>query len=181
MQYLESNELARLFRVMYAENKTHHMAALVAFWTGARVQQVLTLEGQDIFESKGKIVIKIHALKRGSERLHTLHIDADPAFDMSPLIALAAARPRARLFGGLTRQYLNLKLKDYCAAAGLHTDFGHMHVFRHSVAMAIWNGTQRLGAISEFLQHRSPHTALCYLAENDGKMAQEAVDSLQLA
>ena len=36
-------------------------------------------------------------------------------------------------------------------------------------------------AISEFLQHRSPHTALCYLAENDGKMAQEAVDNLQLA
>jgi hypothetical protein len=34
---------------------------------------------------------------------------------------------------------------------------------------------------SEFLQHRSPHTALCYLAENDGKMAQEAVDNLQLA
>ena|ERR1035437_1138856 len=180
MQYLESNELSRLFRVMHATNKTHHLAALTAFWTGARVSQVLTLQGEDIFESKGKIVIKIHARKGGSDRLHTLHIDADPAFDMSPLLEIAKARPRALLFGGLSQSYIDKKLKDYCIAAGLHSDFGHMHVFRHSVAMQIWVATQRLGAISEFLQHKSPHTALCYLAENDGKMAQDAVDSLQL-
>lgn len=181
MQYLEPNELSKLFRVMYAANRIHHLAALTAFWTGARVSQVLRLQGQDIYESHGKLVIKIHAAKRGSERLHTFHFDPDPAFDMSPLLEIARRRPTARLFAGLSRQYLNLKLKDYCEAAGIHTDFGHMHVFRHSVAIQIWKATQRLGAISEFLQHRSPHTALCYLAENDGKMAQEAVDSLQLA
>ena len=181
MQYLETDELARLFRVMYSANQTHHLAALTAFWTGARVSQVLQLQGQDIFEANGRTIIKIHALKRGSERLHTFHVDPDPAFDMSPLRVIGAQRPRALLFGGLTRQYLNLRLKDYCADAGIHTDFGHMHVFRHSIAIQIWKSTQRLGAISEFLQHRSPHTALSYLAENDGKLAQEAVDNLQLA
>jgi integrase len=181
MQYLTTPELAKLFRVMHAGNKNHHLAALTAFWTGARVSQVLSLEGQDIFEAKGQMVVKIHAAKRGNERLHTLHLDADPAFDMSPLLAIAKMRQRTRLFGGLSRQYLNLCLKEACAEAGLHTDFGHMHVFRHSVAMQIWEGTQRLGAISEFLQHRSPATALCYLAENDGRMAQEAVDAVRFA
>ena len=181
MHYLETKDLAKLFRVMYRANKTHHMAALVGFFTGARVSQVLRLRGEDIFEANGKTVIKIHAAKRGNARLHTLHKDADPAFDMSPLLEIAKQKPLARIFGGLSRQYLNLCLKEYCADAGIHTDFGHMHVFRHSVAMQIWMATQRLGAISEFLQHRSPHTALCYLAENDGQMAQEAVDSICLA
>lgn len=181
MQYLDRPRLAKLFRVMYSANKTHHLAALTAFWTGARVSQVLRLQGQDIFESNGKIVVKIHAAKRGNERLHTLHVDSDPAFDMSPLIDLAAKRPLARLFGGTSRQYINLCLKRYCAEAGIHTDCGHMHVFRHSIAHEIWQGTQRLGAISEFLQHRSPTSSLCYLAEHEGKLAQEAVDAICLA
>jgi integrase len=181
MQYLTKAELSKLFRVMATGNQVHLLAALTAFWTGARVSQVLRLQGQDIFESKGKWVIKIHAAKRGDEKLHTLHIDSDPAFDLSPLIELAKRRPTALLFAGLTRQYLNLRLKAYCTEAGIHTDFGHMHVFRHSIAIEIWTATQRLGAITEFLQHKSSGSALCYLAENDGRMAQEAVDSIQFA
>ena len=181
MEYLNHDELSRLFRVIHAENKTHHMACLVAFWTGARVSQVLRLQGQDIFESKGKIVIKIHAAKRGNARLHALHVDADPAFDLSPLIDLAKRRPNSLLFAGLSRQYLNLRLKSYCAEAGIHTDAGHMHVFRHSIAISIWNATQSLGAISEFLQHRSAGSALVYLKERDGVLAQTAVDGIQLA
>lgn len=181
MEYLNHDELARLFRVIHEENKTHHMACLVAFWTGARVSQVLQLRGQDIFESKGKLVIKIHAAKRGNVRLHTLHVDSDPAFDLSPLIELAKRRPVALLFAGLSRQYLNLCLKTYCAKAGIHTDAGHMHVFRHSIAISIWNATQSLGAISEFLQHRAPSSAFVYLRERDGSLAQEVVDNIQLA
>lgn len=181
MQYLETNEISRLFRVMYTANRTHHAAALVAFWTGARVSQVLRLQGQDIFEAGGRTVVKIHAAKRGNARLHPIHVDSDPAFDMSPLVKLAKTRPLARLFGGTSRQYINACLKRYCAEAGIHTDFGHMHVFRHSISMQIWKHTQRLGAISEFLQHRSPQTALCYLQENDGILAQHAVDMIQLA
>jgi integrase len=181
MQYLNPNELAKLFRVMHAENKTHQLAALTAFWTGARVSQVLRLRGEDIFEANGKMVVKIHAAKRGLERLHTLHIDSDPAFDMSPLIELAKKRPFARLFGGTTRQYINLCLKKYCALAGIHSDFGHSHCLRHSAAMIIFDATQRLGAVSYFLQHKSPSSACCYLAENDGQLAQKAIDNVQLA
>jgi integrase len=181
MQYLPKTELAKLFRVMHASNTTHQLIALTCFFTGARISQVLQLQGQDIFEHDGKWVIKIHAAKRGAQALHTLHIEDDPAFDMRPLIAIAKTRPLARLFGGTSRQYMNLRLKDYCAAAGIHTDFGHSHVFRHSISMIIWDETQRLGAISQFLQHKSASSAMCYLAEVDGKLGQDAVDKLQLA
>jgi len=181
MEYLNRSELAKLFRVIHAGNEIHLLACLTAFWTGARVSQVLALEGQDIFEADGKLVIKIHALKGGKSRLHPLHIDANPAFDMSPLIAIAKSRPTAKLFGGMSRSYLNLCLKKYCAAAGIHTDAGHMHQFRHSISMQIWDATHSLGAITEFLQHKSPQSALQYLSEHNGLVAQSAVDVIQLA
>ncbi len=181
MQYLEAKDLAKLFRAAHVQNKTHHLAMLVGFFTGARISQVLRLRGEDIFEVNGKTVIKIHAAKRGFERLHNLHFDADPAFDMSPLIAMAKRKPTALLFGGLSRQYLNKCLQEkYCPAAGIHSDFGHSHVFRHSAAMQIWDATQRLGTISYYLHHKSPATATCYLAESDGRLAQAAMDGVQL-
>ena len=181
MQYLENKDLAKLFRVAFGANKMHHLAMLTGFFTGARISQILSLKGEDIFEANGKIVVKIHAAKRGAQLLHTLHFDEQPEFDMSPLIAIAKQRPTALLFGGLTRQYFNLRLKAYCVEAGIHSDFGHSHVFRHSAAMAIWDATQRLGTISHFLQHKSPATACFYLAESDGKLAQAAMDNIQLA
>jgi integrase len=181
MEYLEHKDLAKLFRAAYAANKLHHLAMLTAFFTGARVSQVLRLRGEDIFEANGRVVIKVHAAKRGNQLLHTLHRDELPEFDMTPLIELAKTKPLARLFGGLTRQYLNLCLKKYCASVGIHSDFGHSHVFRHSAAMTIWDATTRLGAISHFLQHKSPATACIYLAESDGRHAQAAMDNLRLA
>ena len=57
MEYLNRSELAKLFRVIHAGNEIHLLACLTAFWTGARVSQVLALEGQDIFEADGKLVI----------------------------------------------------------------------------------------------------------------------------
>lgn len=181
MEYLEHKALAKVFRAAHATNKIHHLAMLTAFFTGGRISQVLRLRGEDVFEANGRIVIKIHAAKRGDQLLHPIHIDALPEFDMSPLIEMARQRPTARLFGGLTRQYFNLCLKKYCASVGIHSDFGHSHVFRHSAAMTIWDATTRLGAISRFLQHKSPATACIYLAESDGRQAQAAMDNLQLA
>lgn len=181
MNYLEKPDLAKLFRVAYSANRVHHLVALTGFFTGARIAQILRLRGQDIFQVNGRWVVKISAAKRGRELLHNLHIDAEhPEFDMTPLIELAQQKPLAFLFGGLSREYFNLVLKKYCAKAGIHTDFGHSHIFRHSAAMVIWDATQRPGAISHFLQHRSPGTAMFYLAENDGRAAQAAMDAVNL-
>jgi integrase len=181
MQYLAKQDLAKLFRAAHAANSVHHLAMLVGFFTGARISQVLNVRGEDIFERDGKFVIKIRAAKRGNAITHSLHIDADPAFDMSPLIELAKTKGLARIFGGLSRQYFNLCLKGYAVAAGIHSDYAHSHVFRHSAAMVVFDATQRIGAVSQFLAHRSPSSAFVYLQENDGLMAQDAMDSLQLA
>ena len=153
---------------------------LVEFLT-ARVLQVLNVRGEDIFEREGKYVILIRAAKRGNQVTRSLHIDSDAAFDMSPLIALAATKGQSRIFCGLSRQYFNLALKRYAEAAGIHSSFAHSHVFRHSAAMVVFDATQRIGAVSQFLAHRSPSSAFVYLQENDGMLAQTAMDELVLA
>lgn len=181
MQYLGKQDLAKLFRTAHEQNPVHHLAMLVSFFCGCRISQTLNVRGEDIFEREGKWVIKIRAAKRGNAITHSLHIDADSAFDMTPLIELAKTKRQSRLFGGLSRQYFNLRLKDYAGAAGIHSDFAHSHVFRHSIAVIIFDATQRIGAVTQFLGHRSPSSAFVYLQENDGRLGQDAVDSLQLA
>ena len=175
MEYLELKDLSKLFRTIHASTnpaaKSDHLIALLGFFTGARISQILCLRGEDITTVNEKLVVKIHARKRGDDDFKELHFDADAAFDMSPLLALAASRPTSLLFT-TQRSNFNDRLKLYCKSAGLHSDFGHSHVLRHSAAMVIFDATGRLGAVSHFLQHRSPSTATCYLKENDGKRAQ---------
>lgn len=166
---------------MHTENTLHHLAALTQFYTGTRVSQLLDIRGEDIFEKDGKYVILIRAAKRGNIVIQSLHMDADAAFDMTPLIEMAKVKGRSRIFGGLSRQYYNLCLKRYAELAGIHSAFAHSHVFRHSIAIEIYAATQRVGAITQFLGHKSATAALCYLAENDGKLGQQAVDELVLA
>ena len=181
MNYLAKQDLAKLFRAAHAVNEAHHLAMLVGFFTGARISQVLNVRGEDIFEREGKYVIMIRAAKRGNQVTHSLHIDSDAAFDMSPLIELARTKRQSRIFGGLSRQYFNLCLKNYAAAAGIHSDYANSHVFRHSAAMVVFDATKRIGAVSQFLAHRSPSSAFVYLQENDGMLAQDAMDNLVLA
>ena len=181
MQYLEKSDLSKLFRVMAAEHPIHHLVALIGFFCGCRVSQTLNIRGEDIFERDGRWVVLIRAAKRGNEVIHALHIEDDAAFDMTPLIELAATKHQSRLFGGLDRHYFNKRLKHYADKAGIHSTFAHSHVFRHSAAMAIFDATQRIGAVSQFLAHRSPSSAFVYLQENDGALAQDAMDSLVLA
>jgi integrase len=186
MQYLPKQDLAKFLRAAYTDTKNrkhliHHAAMLVSFFTGARISQVLNVRGEDIFQLDGKWTIKIRAAKRGNVRTYSLHLDADPAFDMSPLIAMAKIKGLSKIFGGLSRQAFNKALTHYAHVAGIHSDYAHSHIFRHSAAMVVFDATQRIGAVSRFLAHRSPASAFVYLQENDGLLAQDAMDNLQLA
>jgi integrase len=185
MHYLEPNDIAKVFRVAYKANtpKSHrqHMAMLTMFFTGTRVSQMLAIRGEDIFERDGRYVIMLRAAKRGNVVTHALHVDDDLAFDMRPLVELAKIKRQSLLFAGLSRQYFNEVLAIYMAEAGLHSMYAHSHVFRSSAAMAIFDATQRIGAVSQFLAHKSATAALIYLRESDGLRAQDAMDSLQLA
>jgi integrase len=181
MQYLQKSEVAKLFRAAHAANKTHHLAMLCEFFLGTRISQVLSICGEDVFQQDGRWVVLIRAAKRGNQAVRAIHIDSDPAFDMTPIIELAKTKGRSLLFGGLTRQYVNLCMKRYAEIAGIHSSFAHSHVLRHSIAMIVYDATQRIGAVSEFLCHKSPGSAFYYLRENDNQLAQDAVDELQLA
>lgn len=181
MKYLPQSELAKLFRVAHRDNTRDHLVMLTMLFTGARISQVLDIRGQDVYQLGGRWVIRIRPLKGGKSAVRALHTDADPAFDMAPLIELAKTRGVSRIFGGLTPGYFNTKLKEHAEAAGIPEDYAHSHMFRHSAAMIIQAATQRIGAVSEFLAHKSPASAFIYLQENDGIHAQTAMDNLQLA
>jgi integrase len=185
MHYLEPNDIAKVFRIAHKANspksQRQHLAMLTMFFTGTRVSQMLAIRGEDIFERDGRWVVMIRAAKRGNVVTHALHIDDDPAFDMRPLIEISKTKRQSLVFESLSRQYFNEVLAEYMTEAGLHSMYGHSHVFRSSAAMAIFDATQRIGAVSEFLGHRSPSSAFCYLREVDGTKAQEAMDQLQLA
>ena len=182
MMYLGKSDLAKLFRSAYEatnpKSRIHHLAMLTQFWTGTRVSQLLDIRGEDVFQKDGRWVIMIRGAKRGNIVTQTVHVDAEAAFDMTPIIALAKTKGQSRIFGALSRQYYNGVLKKCAEKAGIHSVFAHSHIFRHSVAIQIFDATQRIGAVSQFLGHKSPASSMCYLAEVDGQIAQKAVDTL---
>jgi site-specific recombinase XerD len=184
MHYLEPNDIAKVLRVAYNANtpksKRQHLAMLTMYFTGTRVSQMLAIKGEDIFTRDGRYVVMLGAAKRGSVVTPALHMDDDPAFDMRPLIEIAKTKRQSLVFEGLSRQYFNEVLGEYMTKAGLHSMYGHSHVFRSSAAMVIFDATQRIGAVSQFLAHRSPSSAFVYLREVDGIKAQDAMDNLQL-
>jgi integrase len=185
MEYLPISDLAKVFRAAYdadtLKSRLHHQAMLTMFFTGTRVSQMLSLCGEDVCQIDDKWVILVPAAKRGKKVVRALHICDDPAFDMTPLIAMAQIKRISRLFDGLSRDYFNAMIEKACVLAGIHTSFAHSHMFRHSAAMAIFDATQRIGAVTEFLAHKSPASAFCYLQENDGQLAQQAMNELVLA
>jgi integrase len=182
IQYLPTSELKKLFRAFYAAgNPVHHMAALALLYSAARVSQVLNMRGTDVYEFDGRMIMKVGAAKRGSDGRHDLHFEPDPAFDMTPLIDMAKRAGESFLFGSLSRQYFDQVLKRVGWVAGIHEDYLHAHMFRHSAAMNVMDKTQRIGAVTKLLQHKSPMSAMVYLAENDGRMAQDAMNALQLS
>jgi integrase len=191
MKHLEISEVSKLIKAIHAvsidatvDAKTRaaavndHRLALLAFTTGGRISQLLALKGSDIFQHEDKIVVMIQARKGGNDGVRDLRIDADPAFDLSPLVELAKTRGTSLLFEHSHRSNFNLRLKRYGALAGIHPSFCHSHVFRHSVAVALFDATQRVGVISEFLLHASPATAFQYLRANDNKRGQEVVNAV---
>ncbi len=185
MHYLEPGDIAKVLRVAHKSTRPsahrQHMAMLTMYFTGTRVSQMLAIRGEDIFERDGRYVVMLRAAKRGNVVTHALHIDEDPAFDMRPIIELAKVKRQSLLFSGLSRQYFNEILSEYMTEAGLHSMYAHSHVFRSSAAMAIFDATQRIGAVSQFLAHKSATAALIYLREADGLKAQDAMDNLVLA
>jgi integrase len=194
MEYMTRKQVVTLLAVAYRNNPVHHAALLTAYFTGARISQVLQLTGDHVDMVEMKVLMPA-SLKKGRKtasdltptgkpktsrkskrRFYRIHIDANPVYDMRKLRELAKLTGPNRLFGGLSRQYLDLAIKRYCREAGINQELAHAHCLRHSIAMIIWDATQRPGAITHYLAHKDASSAYQYLAENDGQLADEAVE-----
>ena len=176
MQYLDRSELVRLFTVAYSRNRLHHLALLTMFWHGMRTSEVCNVIGGDIQDGQ----ISVKRLKHSNATLQPIHRDANPVFDCSPILALAIANPKARIFP-FCRQRLDQIVKSYGGMAGLHESKCHAHACgKHALAMALWEETHSLGQIQSYLGHKSSSSSLQYLREVDHSKAQDAVSAIQL-
>jgi integrase len=175
VEYLDRSELRRLFQVAYDHNRLHHLALVVGLWHGCRVSELVALKGTDIVD--GQVVIR--RLKGSKSTVQPIHKDADPLFDETPVLTMAQKNP-GRLFP-FSRQRFDVVIKKYGALAGIHPDKLHSHATcKHSIAMLIWDATQSVGQLQNYLGHVSSGSSLCYLAEVDARKAQAAVAGISI-
>jgi hypothetical protein len=136
MEYLNRDELVRLFKVARQRNPLHHVAMLVGLLHGLRVSETLAIRACDICDGR----LAVRRLKKSRATLHTLRIDSDPLFDESPLLELAKASPETELFSW-SRQYMDVLIKRYAGLAGIHPAKRHYHVLKHSICVLLWQET----------------------------------------
>ena len=170
MEYLNRDELVRLFKVARQHNPLHHVAMLVGLLHGLRVSETLAIRGRDICDGR----VSVKRLKKSRATLHALRIDSDPLFDESPLLELAKANPETELFPW-SRQYMDVLLKRYAALAGIHPAKRHYHVLKHSICVLLWQETHDLNAIQDHVGHRSSSSTLIYLRADAALKAQMTV------
>jgi integrase len=170
MEYLDRDELVRLFKVARAHNPLHHVALLVGLLHGLRVSETLAIRGRDICDGR----LSVKRLKKSRPTLHALRIHSDPLFDESPLLELAKASPEAELFPW-SRQYMDTVVKRYAAFAGIHPAKRHYHVLKHSICVLLWQETHDLNAIQDHVGHRSSSSTLIYLRADAALKTQATV------
>ncbi len=180
MEYLQETEINSLLRAAYEHNREHHLALLLMYGTGTRVSQALQLKGIDVIPDPltGGYKIRVPKAKRGKTRSFRVLVSPNPLLDMSPIIKLAKTRGTSTLFGSLSRHYLHVVIKKYARIAGLHENMIHCHTVRHSTAMRIYERTQRIGAVTGFLCHSNPAAGYTYVQENDGLIADKAMQQV---
>lgn len=174
MQYLDKSELRRLFKAAYDCNRSHHLFLVVTLFHGLRVSEAINIEGTDVCDG----LVSVARLKKSNATCQPIHRDADPLFDESPLIELAARNP-GRLFP-FSRQRADQFIRRYAALAGIHPHKGHMHALKHSIALLIWEETHSLGQIQSYLGHKAPSSTMVYLVEIDKRKAEMAVAGITI-
>jgi integrase len=169
MDYFNESELDRLLAAAKAESELHYLAILVSVMHGLRVSELINLRGHDIQD--GRIIV--YRLKGSNRTVQPLHPD------LGRLAELAAQNPESLLFP-FSRQYADQMMKRYCRKAGLHRGLAHVSALKHTCALFIWNRTQSLGGLQNYLGHKSSSSSVVYLRESDGSKAAAAIASVRV-
>jgi integrase/recombinase XerD len=175
MEYLDKEELRRLFQAAYDSNPIHHLFLVTTLWHGLRVSEAINIKGIDVRDGK----LKFRRLKKSLPTNQPIHRDFDPLFDETPLIALAKDNPRGKLFD-FSRQRADQFIRKYGEMAGIDPAKCHVHALKHSIAMLVWEKTSSLGNIQTYLGHKSASSTLIYLREVDEHKAFAAVAKITI-
>lgn len=170
MKYMKVDELKLVLGEI--KNPLWRLAALVAFWQGLRVSEVIMLTGKDIQHGH----VDVRRLKGSYHTVQRYQKHPDPLLDeFEPLSRLAVTvKPDERLFP-ITRDGLLRVIKRAGAKHGLHPKQCTFHALKHSQGMfcipaGIEVTRQRLG-------HRNISSTGAYINVSDDK-ASDAIDAL---
>jgi site-specific recombinase XerD len=175
MQFLNRDELRRLFQVAYDHNRLHHLCLVTMFWSGLRVSEALAIRGRDICDCQ----LSVKRLKKSKPTIHALKMTADPLFDQSPLLEMAKRNPLGRLFPWC-RQNVDYFVKKYGAEAGIHPAKLHSHVAKHSICVLLWEEKHDLNVVQDHVGHRAPSSSLAYMRTDAVAKAQQTVAGLSI-
>ncbi len=119
MEYLDKQELRRLFSVAYECNRNHHLFLVVALAHALRVSEAIEVRGTDIQDGK----LAVARLKKGKDTLQPIRQNDDPLFDESAILAFEGSPERLFNF---SRQRADVFIKKYCKLSGIHSAKAHM-------------------------------------------------------
>jgi type 1 fimbriae regulatory protein FimB len=172
VQYLDEDELARLFAVIQSAGDAMHLAIFqVALHRGLRASEVGMLQFARL--RLGARTLFIERLKNGISGEYLL---TDPELrSLRRWIAIrgSAAGPifRSRRGGPISRQRLDQLMKLYGAAAAIPSEKRHFHCLRHTAGTL--RGEQgELIEVQDLLGHRDPRSTLIYLRMRDKRRKQ---------
>lgn len=164
MDHLTWEQLKKLLAVAKDHSSRNWMLLLVIFWHGLRVSEALSLTPRNLRDGH----LRIQRLKGSLRTDQPLITHKNPLLDeKAALLAyISGLRPDERLFD-ISRQNVDLIMKQYCADAGIRGALAHVHVLKHSLAMAMLGEGVPLPMLQKRLGHKSLASTGQYLRVSD--------------
>jgi len=172
MDHLTWDQLKRLLATAKEHSERNWLLLLVIFWHGLRVSEALSLTPRNLRDGH----LRIQRLKGSLKTDQPLMSHKNPLLDeKDALLAWAAGHKQDQVLFDITRQNVDLFMKQYCADAGIRSALAHAHVLKHSLAMAMLGEGVPLPMLQKRLGHKSLASTGMYLRVSDDD-ASAAVD-----
>lgn len=168
IKFLTESETKELYRVIDQDTGTHAVRNRAIFYLGKycalRASEIGLLRIDDYDPDRNAIYCR--RLKKGaSNKLRIVDSKVSAALKEYLAIRTSPLRPLflSQLQTPISRQSLDLIMKNYCAKTGLPEDKQHFHVLRHTRAIEIIETTGNIYDAQFWLGHRNVQNTLIYL------------------
>lgn len=154
IKFLTQDELARLFRVVKNSGSKRDFAIfLIAYRHGLRPSEVGELRVGDVHFKEQRIMI--HRLKNSRSGMQLMQPDEVKALK-SYLRSRSTDSPTVFLSRNgtpISRQMLDVLMRDYAKTAKLPPDKQHFHCLRHSIATHLLDAGADIRFVQDWLGH----------------------------